>query len=122
MTYKQQTNILYSVNIKTTIMWIIYECTEITNPVDDIPYSSTHIYPESFLEYQDLALELSEIFNKHNSLIDKNYSKTINNFRVGIPTLETLNSTPTGMDYQAYSISLDMGKQKIKGFVKNMSK
>jgi hypothetical protein len=46
-------------------MWIIYEFTEITNPEYDIPYSTTHLYPKAFMEYQDLAQEISEICNKH---------------------------------------------------------
>jgi len=58
------------------------------------------------MEYQDLALEISEICNKHKNQIDNNYRQTINNFSVGIPTLTTLDSTPTCMDYQTYSISL----------------
>jgi len=102
-------------------MWIIYEYTETTNPDDDIPYSTTYIYPKAFMEYQDLAIELSEICTKHKTQIDNNYSQTINNFRAGIPTLTELDSTPTGTDYQAYSISLDMGNIKIRGYIKKMA-
>jgi hypothetical protein len=64
-------------------MCIIYEFTEITNPEDDVPYSTTHLYPKAFMEYQDLAQEISEICNKHKNQIDNNYRQTINNFSVG---------------------------------------
>ena len=102
-------------------MWQIYEFAEYTNPDDLYPETNIIYHPQVFLDYQDLALELSEICNRHQLFLDLYHHKTINNFRVGIPTLNELNSIPTGTDYQAYSISLDMGQQKTRGYIKKMT-
>ena len=102
-------------------MWIIYKYTETTNPKDDNEYTTCHIYPKVFNEYQDLAVELSEICNSHERHLALHHARTINNFRVGIPTCEELNSTPIGTDYQAYSISIAMGQHKIMGYIKQMT-
>jgi predicted glycoside hydrolase/deacetylase ChbG (UPF0249 family) len=99
-------------------MWQIYEYTEYTNPDYLDQQTDIHIHPKIFKDYQDLAHELSEICNRHERQLALRHNKTINNFRAGIPTLAELNSTPTGTDYQAYSISIDMGQQKTKGYIK----
>jgi hypothetical protein len=101
-------------------MWQLYEATEYTNP-DSLEYNTMiHIHPAVFIEYQDLALELAEICNRHQHQINIHHAQTINNIRVGIPTLAELNSIPTGTDYQAYSISLNCGEQKIRGYIKRI--
>ena len=102
-------------------MWQIYEFAEYTNPDDLYPETNIIYHPQVFLEYQDLALELSEICNRHQLCLDLYHTRTINNFRVGIPTLAELANTPTGSDYQAYSISLDMGLHKIRGYIKKIT-
>lgn len=103
-------------------MWQIYEYTEYTIPDDIHQKQIIHIYPTIFTKYHDLALELSEICNRHQLNLDLHHTQTINNFRIGIPTLTELNSIPTGTDYQAYSISLDMGQHKLYGFIKKITK
>ena len=101
-------------------MWQIYEYTEYTNPDDLDTQINIHIHPIVFKDYQDLVHELSEICNRHALQLSLYHTKTINNHRVGMPTLDELNSTSTGTDYQAYSISINMGQQKTKGYIKKM--
>lgn len=101
-------------------MWQIYETTEYTNPDELYPETNIIYHPQVFLNYQDLALELSEICQRHQLCLDLYHNRTINNFRVGIPTLTELEDTPTGTNYQAYSISLDMGLHKIRGYIKKV--
>jgi len=103
-------------------MWQIYEFAEYTDPDYLLTKTNIHIHPQVFLEYQDLVDELSEICNRHQHYLDIHYSKTINNFRIGIPTITELNSIPTGTDYQTYSISIDMGQHKLYGFIKKITK
>jgi len=102
-------------------MWQIYELTEFTTP-DTLDILTNIVYhPQVFQEYEDLALELSEICNRHQLALDIHYHKTMNNLRVGIPSLNELNSVPSGTDYHAYSLSIDFGKQKVNGFIKKMN-
>ena len=102
-------------------MWQIYEYTEYTNPDDLEQQTDIHIHPKIFKDYQDLVHELSEICNSHERNLALHHTKTINNFRAGIPTLAELNSIPIGTDYQAYSISIYMGQQKTRGYIRKMS-
>ena len=101
-------------------MWQIYEYTELTNLDDLERQTSIYIHPIVFNDYQDLTHELAKICDKHARQLAIYHTRTINNHRVGIPTLAELNSTPIGTDYQAYSVSLNMGQQKTRGYIRKM--
>ncbi len=100
-------------------MWIIYEVAETTNP-DDIDYKPTFTtYPEIFANLQDLVFTLSEICNKYQTQIPLTHQEGTYNIRCSIPvSLDELNFGATGRDYQAYSISANLGKHKIYGYIK----
>lgn len=100
-------------------MWIIYEVAETTNPedLDELPTYTT--YPEIFTNFQYLVFTLSEICNKYQTKLPLTHPEGTYNIRCGIPaSLEELNFGATGRDYQAYSISANLGEHKIYGFIK----
>ncbi len=104
-------------------MWIIYEV-EATINTDNPEYKPTiTTYPEILTNFQDLVFTLSEICNKYQTRLPITHTAGTYNIRCGIPvSLEELNFGATGRDYQAYSISTNLGEHKIYGYIKNMSK